>query len=210
MEIALLNMALEKYKRFFRKSYQKSLHNQFFYVKITNCIWIRLWLETHTPGVINEQHVNHEGSFLMPESKLENFVFTVMMAFAMVYAMICYNIALTIGRDEGCCLTWRLPRNDDHVAGCNHPGDVRLWKACRLLDSAADYTWNANLADHLDPLFHYRLPYVPNDELDRNRALQELPSSWLHRDLAADCRHQLSNGDWLANLPLRSCGKILV
>lgn len=33
----------------------------------------------------------------MPESKLENFVFTVMMAFVMVYAMICYNIALTIG-----------------------------------------------------------------------------------------------------------------
>lgn len=64
----------------------------------------------------------------MPESKLENFVFTVMMAFVMVYAMICYNIALTIGgmRDAGCCLTGRLPRNDDHVASCNHPGDVRL------------------------------------------------------------------------------------
>lgn len=38
MERILLNMALEKYKRFFRKSYQKSLHNQFFYVRITNCI----------------------------------------------------------------------------------------------------------------------------------------------------------------------------
>ncbi|MGZ1188693.1 ABC transporter permease, partial [Lactobacillus delbrueckii subsp. bulgaricus] len=38
MERILLNMALEKYKRFFRKSYQKSLHNHFFYVKITNCI----------------------------------------------------------------------------------------------------------------------------------------------------------------------------
>ena len=158
MERILLNMALEKYKRFFRKSYQKSLHNHFFYVKITNCIWIRLWLETHTPFMINEQHVNHEGSFLMLESKLENFVFTVMMAFVTVYAMICYNIALTIGGDEGCCLTGRLPRNDDHVAGCNHPGDVRLWKACRLLDSAADYTWNANLADHLDPVLNHRLP----------------------------------------------------
>ena len=33
----------------------------------------------------------------MPESKLENFVFTVMMAFVMVYAMVCYNIALTNG-----------------------------------------------------------------------------------------------------------------
>ena len=33
----------------------------------------------------------------MPESKLENFVFTVMMAFVMVYAMICYNIAINRG-----------------------------------------------------------------------------------------------------------------
>lgn len=77
--------------------------------------------------MINEQHVNHEGSFLMLESKLENFVFTVMMAFVMVYAMICYNIALTIGgmRDAVLLDAFR-PRNDDHVSGCNHPGDVRL------------------------------------------------------------------------------------
>ena len=33
----------------------------------------------------------------MPKSKLENFVFTVIMAFIMVYAMICYNISLNIG-----------------------------------------------------------------------------------------------------------------
>lgn len=33
----------------------------------------------------------------MPKNKLENFIFTVLMAFIMVYAMICYNIALNIG-----------------------------------------------------------------------------------------------------------------
>ena len=33
----------------------------------------------------------------MPQNKLENFFFTVIMAFVMVYAMICYNIALNIG-----------------------------------------------------------------------------------------------------------------
>ena len=42
-----------------------------------------------------------KGVFFMPESmpqnKLENFFFTVIMAFVMVYAMICYNIALNIG-----------------------------------------------------------------------------------------------------------------
>ena len=33
----------------------------------------------------------------MPKTKFENFIFTVIMAFIMVYAMICYNIALNIG-----------------------------------------------------------------------------------------------------------------
>jgi hypothetical protein len=32
----------------------------------------------------------------MPENKLENFIFTILMAFIMVYAMICYNIALNL------------------------------------------------------------------------------------------------------------------
>lgn len=34
---------------------------------------------------------------IMPQNKFENFIFTVIMAFLMVYAMICYNIALNIG-----------------------------------------------------------------------------------------------------------------
>lgn len=33
----------------------------------------------------------------MPKTKLENVIFTLMMAFVMVYAMICYNIALNVG-----------------------------------------------------------------------------------------------------------------
>lgn len=33
----------------------------------------------------------------MPKTKIQNFIFTVAMAFIMVYAMICYNIALNIG-----------------------------------------------------------------------------------------------------------------
>lgn len=33
----------------------------------------------------------------MPHNKLENLIFTVLMAFIMVYAMICYNIAWNIG-----------------------------------------------------------------------------------------------------------------
>ena len=33
----------------------------------------------------------------MPKTKLENIVFTLFMSFLMVYAMICYNIALNMG-----------------------------------------------------------------------------------------------------------------
>ena len=33
----------------------------------------------------------------MPKTKLENVVFTLVMAFVMVYGMICYNISLNIG-----------------------------------------------------------------------------------------------------------------
>jgi hypothetical protein len=33
----------------------------------------------------------------MPETKFENFMFTVIMTFLMVYAMICYNIAISMG-----------------------------------------------------------------------------------------------------------------
>lgn len=33
----------------------------------------------------------------MPKTKLQDFIFTLIMAFVMVYAMICYNISLNIG-----------------------------------------------------------------------------------------------------------------
>ena len=36
----------------------------------------------------------------MPETKFESVIFTVIMTFLMVYAMICYNIALSIGGME--------------------------------------------------------------------------------------------------------------
>lgn len=33
----------------------------------------------------------------MPKTKLQEVVFTILMVFVMVYAMICYNIALNMG-----------------------------------------------------------------------------------------------------------------
>ena len=37
----------------------------------------------------------------MPKTKFQEVIFTVLMVFVMVYAMICYNIALNIGRLDG-------------------------------------------------------------------------------------------------------------
>ena len=36
----------------------------------------------------------------MPKTKFQNVVFTLMMSFLMVYAMICYNISMNIGNDK--------------------------------------------------------------------------------------------------------------
>ena len=33
----------------------------------------------------------------MPKTKFQEVIFTIMMVFVMVYAMICYNIALNVG-----------------------------------------------------------------------------------------------------------------
>ena len=64
------------------------------YVSIINIRYN--WKRTLLSVITNNTTVI-ERSFYMPENKLENFVFTVIMAFLMVYAMICYNIALNIG-----------------------------------------------------------------------------------------------------------------
>ncbi len=34
---------------------------------------------------------------MLPQNKFQDFIFTIFMAFVMVYAMICYNIALNVG-----------------------------------------------------------------------------------------------------------------
>ena len=64
------------------------------YVSIIN---IRYNRKRTLLSVITNNTTVIERSFYMSENKLENFVFTVIMAFLMVYAMICYNIALNIG-----------------------------------------------------------------------------------------------------------------
>ena len=60
----------------------------------------------------------------MPKTKLQNIILTLIMAFVMVYAMVCYNIALEKGAElpHGAVLAdlFRRPRS----AEC-------LWVCCR-------------------------------------------------------------------------------
>ena len=54
----------------------------------------------------------------MPKTKFENIVFTLLMSFLMVYAMICYNIALKYGWNVESSLFVSLSRIGYYVASC--------------------------------------------------------------------------------------------
>ena len=70
----------------------------------------------------------------MPKTKLQNVIFTIIMAFVMVYAMVCYNIALDKGGmsneifllafHEIPIISHGFRRNEDYVAGCICSGIV--------------------------------------------------------------------------------------
>ena len=75
-------------------------------LKIAEKIGIRLeTAQVHC--LVNEQHMclfcahfsklQRKGEQSMPKTKFQNVVFTLMMSFLMVYAMICYNISLNTG-----------------------------------------------------------------------------------------------------------------
>ena len=44
---------------------------------------------------------DHERKGIMPKTTLQNIIYTIIMAFVMVYAMICYNIAIATGGMSG-------------------------------------------------------------------------------------------------------------
>ena len=52
----------------------------------------------------------------MPKNKFQEIIFTILMVFVMVYAMVCYNIALNTGGFSGC-----VPRIADYDADCLYP-----------------------------------------------------------------------------------------
>ena len=64
----------------------------------------------------------------MPKTRLQNIIFTLIMAFVMVYAMVCYNIALE-GRNDQRDLPVSVPRDSHYVAHCLHSGVFRSGKA---------------------------------------------------------------------------------
>ena len=117
----------------------------------------------------------------MPENKLENFVFTLIMAFLMVYAMICYNIALNnVYNGEAGYGAYKPRRHRGHA----------------VLFYAADTLRSDRLSD------------VPGDESNRDFPVQGIPRSGPCQCLSADGSVQLSHGALLADLFCRSCRKM--
>ena len=58
----------------------------------------------------------------MPKNKLQEVIFTILMVFVMVYAMVCYDItALNIWRYERRCFSGCVPRIADYDADCLYP-----------------------------------------------------------------------------------------
>lgn len=47
--------------------------------------------------ILSVKNKGKEENKIMPKTKLQEVVFTILMVFVMVYAMICYNIALNMG-----------------------------------------------------------------------------------------------------------------
>ena len=75
----------------------------------------------------------------MPKTKLQNVFFTILMAFLMVYAMICYNISLNIGGMTNQVFLMAF-------------GEMKImWPAAIILDYTGD-------------LIYDRLSDVPDDE----------------------------------------------
>ena len=54
----------------------------------------------------------------MPKTKLQNVIFTIIMAFVMVYAMVCYNIAIDKGGMSN--QITRISRDANYVADCSY------------------------------------------------------------------------------------------
>jgi hypothetical protein len=54
----------------------------------------------------------------MPKTKFQEVIFTIIMVFFMVYAMICYNTALNIGEMKNEVFSFRLQRTFFYGADC--------------------------------------------------------------------------------------------
>lgn len=141
----------------------------------------------------------------MQKSKLQNILFTLVMAFVMVYAMVCYNIAL----DKG-------GMSNEIFLIAFHEIPI-MWPIACILEYFVVEKLATKLAFRIvtpkgSPGIYYdrdllddRLPDVPGDELYRDTAFYE-PGKRNHRTVAAENRTEFSDGAVLADFLCRSGG----
>ena len=85
----------------------------------------------------------------MPKTKFQNIVFALMMTFIMVYAMICYNIALNIGGMTNEVFIMAL-------------GELKLmWPIAFVLERAVIYLFDRLIDDHMSLLWMILIRSIP-------------------------------------------------
>ena len=118
----------------------------------------------------------------MPKTRLQNIIFTLIMAFVMVYAMVCYNIAL----DKG-------GMTNEIFLLAFHEIPI-MWPIACILEYFAVEKLSRKLA------FRMVSPEdKPGDELYRHLPLHA-PRQPDHRPVAAEDRPELPHGAVLADL----------
>lgn len=143
------------------------------------------------------------GHPIMPKTKLQNIIFTLIMAFVMVYAMVCYNIAL----DKG-------GMTNEIFLLAFHEIPI-MWPIACILEYFVVEKLSRKLAFrmvspedksyfyHTGDLFHDRMPDVPGDEFYCHLSLHASRQSD-HRSVATEDRPELPYGAVLADLFRRS------
>lgn len=147
----------------------------------------------------------------MPQTKKQEIVYTVMMVCAMVYGMVCYNIALDVGGMQNFIFAAALselpimgvigflldtflvgPHGHAHRHGLVHPrqGQAGVPGGRYLLS--------------------VRVDDVPVDELFRHAVLQGQPQRELFRHVGADHGDELSRGIFVAAVRCGPAGAVRV
>lgn len=102
----------------------------------------------------------------MPRNKFQEIIFTALMAFAMVYGMVVYNVAISTGEINATTFVAALARNADHVSNCFCLRVLFGRQACGYAGFSCGAPDRQTAGYHFYDVSMYLLYYVPGDEFN--------------------------------------------